>query len=108
MASFLVTLSKIIRIVEIGTVVAGVATKAKPYAQKAYQSRSGWKRTRDKVRLARKYSSFIYNRGYNKGKRLGATEGRQQERLLIAKRLTKMGFDDKTIRRATKISSKEL
>ena len=105
MASFLVTLSKIIRFVEIGTVVA---SRAKPYAQKVYQSRSSWQKTRDKVRIARKYSSFIYNRGYNKGQRLGATEGRQQERLLIAKRLSKMGFDDKTIRQATKISSKEL
>ena len=105
MASFFVTLSKVIRAVGIGAVVA---SKAKPYAQKIYQSRSGWKKTRDKVRLVTKYSRFVYNRGYNKGRRQRATEARQRERLLIAERLIKMGIDKDTVCLATKINHKEI
>lgn len=105
MASFFVTIAKIIRLVDAG---ATVASKAKPYAQKAYESRGSWKKARDKVKLATKFSRFIYNRGYHKGRRRGTSEARQQERLVIAKRLGKMGFDDKTICRATKINRKEL
>lgn len=105
MASFFVTLSKVIRVVGVGAVVA---SKAKPYIQKVYQSRSGWKKTRDKVRLVTKYSRFVYNRGYNRGHRRRATEARQQERLLIAKRLIKMGIDKDTVCLATKINHQEL
>ena len=105
MASFFVTIAKIIRLIDVG---ATVASKAKPYAQKAYQSRGSWKKTHDKVKLATKFSRFIYNRGYHKGRRRGAAEARQQERLIIAKRLSKMGIDNNTICRATKINRKEL
>lgn len=104
MTGFLVTVSKIINVVAVG---ATVVDKVRPYAQGVYQSRSSWKKARDKVRLATKFSRFIYNRGHSKGYRQGASGALREERLLIARRLLKMGVDVKTVRRATKVSRNE-